>query len=105
MSQNNFPDSFKKTMLEITGIFCFNLFSNFALYRVMVRQSYGTLNEAIVQYGWNIYFFAYGFIIIAMGSLLTRTGKYAAVLAHKAINYSNDDSIIDHVKFIARLRN
>lgn len=85
----------------IAVIFCNNIFATFAIYRVFVRHDYNKFYQAIIQYGWNMYFLVYGMGIVTLGSLLTRTGKYTAVLCHKAINYIEDDEdpIIDYVSF------
>lgn len=74
-------------------------FSIFAIYRVFVRYDMSQYENAIIQYTWNTYFMIYGFAIITLGSLATRTGKYTAVLVHKAVNYivDDDDPIIDYV--------
>lgn len=77
--------------------FMLNIFSTFAIYRILVRQNYSFVTEAVIQSSWNIYFFFYFFLTITLCSMVTRNGKFSAVLCHKAINYSNDDSIIDHV--------
>lgn len=36
-----------------------------------------------------------------MASLTTRSGKYSAVLVHKSINYSTDESVIENVSLNA----
>lgn len=86
-------------MVTFASAFLFNIFSIFSLYRIFVRQNYTHFIEAIVQSSWNLYFYFYCFAIITLSSMLTRSGKFSAVLCHKAINYSNDDSIIDHVRY------
>lgn len=85
-------------MLSVASVFLFNIFSIFAIYRIFVRQNYTYILETIIQTSWNIYFYLYCFGTIVLSSLVTRSGKFSAVLCHKAINYSNDDSIIDHVR-------
>lgn len=86
-------------MNVIAGLFIINITSTFALYRIFVQNDYSIFNNAMIQYVWNIYFLLYGFTIISLSSLMTRTGKYTAVLVHKAINYidDDDDPIIDYV--------
>lgn len=86
-------------MVTFASAFLFNIFSIFSLYRIFVRQNFSHIIEAIVQSAWNLYFYFYCFAIITLSSMLTRSGKFSAVLCHKAINYSNDDSIIDHVRY------
>lgn len=87
-------------MIVVAGIFGTNLFSTFAIYRVFVRKDFKNFYNACVQYAWNIYFLGYGVGILALTSLMTRTGKYTAVLVHKAINFidDDDDPIIDYVR-------
>lgn len=85
-------------MVTFASSFLFNIFSIFSLYRIFVRMNDSHIIEAIVQSVWNVYSFFYCFAIITLSSMLTRSGKFSAVLCHKAINYSNDDSIIDHVR-------
>lgn len=89
----------QQIMMCFASAFLFNIFSTFSLYRILVRQSYDFIIEAMAQSAWNLYFYMYCFMTIALSSMLTRTGKYSAVLCHKAINYSNDDSIVDHVSY------
>lgn len=86
-------------MMCFAAAFLFNIFSTFSLYRIVVRQDYSNINESIIQSSWNLYFYLYCFVTISFASWLTRNGKYSAVLCHKAINYSNNDSIIDHVRY------
>lgn len=83
----------------IAGMFAVNIFGTFAIYRVFVRNDFNTFYRAVVQYSWNIYFLCFGFGVISLASLLTRTGKLTAVLVHKAINYIEDenDQSIDYV--------
>lgn len=89
-------------MTIVGGMFCVNIFSTFAIYRVFVQNDFQNFYKASFQYGWNIYFLIYGFVIMAMASLMTRTGKFTAVLVHKAINFidNDDDPIIDIVRLI-----
>lgn len=89
----------------VAGTFCNNIFSTFAIYRVFVQNDYQNFYKASIQYAWNIYFLFYGFAIIALSSLMTRTGKYTAVMVHKAINFidNDDDPIIDTVRLIKLL--
>lgn len=75
----------------VGGVFAINIFSTFAMYRVFVQNDYQNFYKASIQYFWNIYFLIYGFFIIALSSLMTRTGKKTAVLVHKAINYIDND--------------
>lgn len=84
-------------MMTYASAFMLNIFSTFAIYRIFVRENYNFITEAVVQSSWNLYFYVYCFITITLCSLVTRTGKFSAILCHKAINYSHDDSIIDHV--------
>lgn len=89
-------------MLNIVGsLFCNNLFSTFAIYRVFVREDFQHLYTSSVHFAWNVYFMSFAFVIIALSSLMTRTGKFTAVLVHKAINYVEveDDPIIDYVRY------
>lgn len=87
-------------MNVVAGMFCTNIFSTFAIYRVFVRKDFKDFYNASIQYAWNIYFVAYGVSILALSSLMTRTGKYTAVLVHKAINFidDDDDPIVDYVR-------
>lgn len=85
-------------MMCFASCFSFNIFSLFGLYRILVRDDPSSILETTIQCSWNFYYFALCLIIITLCSLLTRGGKYSAVLCHKAINYSNDDSIIEHVR-------
>lgn len=87
-------------MNVVAGMFCSNIFSTFAIYRVFVRKDFKDFYNASIQYAWNIYFMTYGVGILALASLMTRTGKYTAVLVHKAINFidDDDDPIIDYVR-------
>lgn len=84
-------------MMCFASAFLYNIFSIFGVYKIFVRQDYSIINESIIQSSWNGYFYIYCFLTIILSSTMTRSGKYSAVLCHKAINYSNDDSIIDHV--------
>lgn len=88
-------------MNTVAVIFCSNIFTTFAIYRVFVRNDYNNFYRAVVQYGWNLYFMFFGLGIVSLGSLLTRAGKHTAVLCHKAINYIEDDEdvVIDYVSF------
>ena len=87
-------------MSAFLAIFLTNIFSTFAIYRVTVRKDYSSFYQATFQYIWNVYFFLFAITIITITSLLTKTGKYTAVLVHKAINYSSNDSVIDYVGII-----
>jgi hypothetical protein len=88
-------------MNVVAAMFMTNIFSIFAIYRVFVRYDYGQYERAVIQYVWNCYFLLYGLAIITLASLLTRTGKYTAVLVHKAVNYifDDDDPVIDCVSW------
>lgn len=97
---NCFNHCFAFTLMNvIAGMFMTDIFSIFAIYRVFVRFDYSQWELAVIQYSWNLYFLAYGFIVVLLGSLVTRTGKYTAVLVHKAVNYvvDDDDPVIDVV--------
>lgn len=85
----------------VGSMFCINIFSTFAIYRVFVQSDYVNFYKSCIQYAWNIYFAAYGLSLITLCSLITRAGKYTAVLVHKAINYidDDDDPVIDAVSF------
>lgn len=75
-------------------------FSTFAIYRVFVQNDVLSFSKASVQYAWNIYFLLYALGIIFLSSLMTRTGKFTAILVHKAINFlDEDDPIVDRVSF------
>lgn len=65
-----------------------------------MKNDLGQYQQALIQYCWNCYFLIYGFIIVSIASLVTRTGKYTAVLVHKAVNYidDDDDPTIDYVR-------
>lgn len=67
-----------------------------------MKNDYGQYERALIQYCWNVYFLIYGMVIVSLASLVTRTGKYAAVLVHKAVNYieDDDDPVIDSVRTI-----
>ena len=88
-----------QTMNIIAGLFVINITSTFAMYRVFVQNNYENFNSAVIQYAWNIYILLGGFSVISLSSLMTRTGKFTAVLVHKAINFidDDDDPIIDYV--------
>jgi hypothetical protein len=91
---------FSLQMMNLVAvIFCTNIFATFSIYRVFVRDDHKNFYRGVVQYSWNVYFMLYGLGIVSLSSLLTRTGKYTAVLCHKAINYIEDDEdpIIDYV--------
>lgn len=91
---------FALQMMNIVGgMFNINIFSTFAMYRVFVKHDFNNFYEASIQYAWNVYFLLYGCSIIVLSSLVTRTGKFTAVLVHKAINYidNDDDPIVDTV--------
>lgn len=83
----------------VAGMFCTNIFSTFSIYRVFVRNDFKDFYNASVQYAWNIYFLAFGCCVLTLASLMTRTGKFTAVLVHKAINFidDDDDPIVDYV--------
>lgn len=85
----------------VGSMFCINIFSTFAIYRVFVRKDYVNFYKACIQFSWNAYYAAYGLSLITLCSLITRAGKYTAVLVHKAINYIEDDEdpVIDAVSF------
>lgn len=85
----------------IGSMFCINIFSTFAIYRVFVRKDYVNFYKACIQFAWNTHYAAYGLSLITLCSLITRAGKYTAVLVHKAINYieDDDDPVIDAVSF------
>lgn len=94
---------FSLQMMNITaGFFIMNITSTFAIYRVFVKDDVQNFNNAVIQYAWNIYLMFFVIYLIALSSLMTRTGKYTAVLIHKAINFidDDDDPIIDYVSFI-----
>jgi len=96
----SFNYCFSFTLMHVVaGMFLTDIFSIFAIYRVFVRYDYSQWEAAVIQYIWNLYFLVYGFIIVMLGSLVTRTGKYTAVMVHKAVNYifDDDDPIIDVV--------
>lgn len=96
----SFNYCFSFTLMHvIASMFLTDIFSIFAIYRVFVRFDYSQWEAAVIQYVWNLYFLIYGFVIVMLGSLVTRTGKYTAVLVHKAVNYivDDDDPIIDVV--------
>ena len=88
-----------QTMNIIAALFVINITSTFAIYRVFVQNNYENFNSAVIQYAWNIYILLGGFSVISLSSLMTRTGKFTAVLVHKAINFidDDDDPIIDYV--------
>jgi hypothetical protein len=88
-------------MNVVAGLFVTNIFSTFAIYRVFVRDDTKQLYNASVQYAWNIYFVSYGVWIITLASLMTRTGKFSAVLVHKAMNFisDDDDPVVDYVRY------
>ena len=83
----------------IAALFVINITSTFAIYRVFVENNYENFHSAVIQYIWNTYFLVFGSSIISLSSLMTRTGKFTAVLVHKAINFveDEDDPIIDYV--------
>ena len=83
----------------IAGAFAMDLTSLFAIYRVFVKNDVANFNFAVIQFIWSVFFMISGFSVIAISSLMTRTGKYTAVLVHKAINFieNEDDPIIENV--------
>lgn len=89
---------FLQIMMCFASCFLFNVFSLFGLYRIIVRDDTSSIIETTIQLSANSYYFSLCLIVMTFCSLLTRSGKYSAVLCHKAINYSNDDSIIEHVR-------
>ncbi|XP_070504866.1 putative gustatory receptor 28b [Chironomus tepperi] len=101
----SFNYCFSFTLMHVVAsTFLTDIFSIFAIYRVFVRYDYSQWEAAVIQYVWNLYFLIYGFIIVMLGSLVTRTGKYTAVLVHKAVNYiyDDDDPIIDVLKMFSQ---
>lgn len=84
-------------MMCLASYFVFNIFNLFGIYRIFVRENLSTLFESSIQSAWNFYFLSLCFLVITLCSLLTRSGKFSAVLCHKAINYSDDDSIVGNV--------
>lgn len=99
-STRKFNRCFAFQMISSIGaMFCINIFSTFAIYRVFVRSDYVNFYKASTQYAWNIHFFFYGIAMITVSSLVTRAGKNTAVLVHKAINFIDDDEdpVIDAV--------
>lgn len=86
-------------MNVMAGLFLINITSTFAIYRVFVQDDFDNYSRALVQYAWSVYFAFYGVAFLSLSSLMTRTGKYTAVLIHKAINFIEDDEdpIIDYV--------
>lgn len=84
--------------------FLFNIFNIFTIYKIFVRENYEHITEAIIQSSWNGYFSFYCFITIVVSSAVTRSGKFSAVLCHRAINYSDDDSIINCVCIFCRYK-
>lgn len=107
-STNMINHCFAFQMMNIVGaMFSVNIFSSFAMYRVFVQNDFHNAYNASIQYAWNVYFLLYGFFIVALASLMTRTGKFTAVLVHKAINYidNDDDPIVDTVsELIKKMR-
>lgn len=84
-------------MLSFATAFLFNIFNLFGLYRIFVRNDFSTLLESTLQTATNVYFVIYCLVIITLSSFLTQSGKGTSILCHKAINYSDDDSIVYHV--------
>lgn len=91
-------------MMCFGSFFLINIFSIFTLYTIYVRQNYEHVIEAIIQLSWNVYSLLCCFVTVFVSSLVTRTGKVSAVLCHRAINYSDDNSIIDHVRIVYLLK-
>ena len=81
----------------LIGVFLFNIFSTFSIYRVAIRQDESQYYNALIQYTWNVFNLIFIIKIISTASLTTRSGKYSAVLVHKAINYSTNESVIQNV--------
>lgn len=97
---NSFNFCFAFTLMNVVAsMFLTDIFSIFAMYRVFVRFDYSQWELAVIQFVWNFYFLMFGFVVVTLGSLVTRTGKYTAVLVHKAVNYivDDDDPVIDIV--------
>lgn len=84
-------------MICLATAFMFNIMSSFTVYWVYSRKEFRYMAEAGSQLIWNIYFYFFCFVIISLSSWLSQSGKSSAVLCHKAINYSFNDSIINHV--------
>jgi hypothetical protein len=100
-STRKFNRCFAFQMISSIGtMFCINIFSTFAIYRVFVRNDYMNFYKACTQYAWNLYFMCYGLALITISSLVTRAGKNTAALVHKAINFidDDDDPVIDAVR-------
>jgi hypothetical protein len=85
-------------MMSIASAFLFNIFNLFGLYRIFVRENLSAYIESIIQTACNVYFMSLCLIVISFSSFVTQSGKYTAILCHKAINYSDDESIIAHVR-------
>ncbi|CRK86897.1 CLUMA_CG000719, isoform A [Clunio marinus] len=81
-----------------------SIFSIFSLYRVIVRNELQYFNLALMNNLCCGYFFLLLVVTIALCSLLTKTGKYAAILVHNAIAYIDDydDPIIDYLKMFSQ---
>lgn len=77
--------------------FLYNIFSLFGLYRIFVREDLSAYIESITQAACNSYFMTLCLVVITFCSFLTQSGKSTGVLCHKAINYSDDVSVIAHV--------
>lgn len=100
---NSFNFCFAFTLMNVVAaMFLTDIFSIFAIYRVFVRYDYTQWELAVIQFIWNVYYMIYGFVVVMLGSLVTRTGKYTAVLVHKAVNYvdDDDDPVIDVVSWL-----
>lgn len=91
-------------MNVVAGLFLTNIFSTFAIYRVFVRGDFKQFYNASIQFTWNAYFIAYGISILTLASIVTRTGKFSAVLVHKAINFisDDDDPVVDYVRYLSQ---
>lgn len=89
-------------MMSFGSCFLFNIFNIFTVYKISVRQDHvlDHIIDVTIQTMWNVYFSFYCFMTIVVSSAVTSSGKFTAVLCHRAINYSEDDTIIDRVSYV-----
>ncbi|CRK86898.1 CLUMA_CG000720, isoform A [Clunio marinus] len=80
-----------KFILHPTYLIVLWQLSLFSLYRVFFGNDHKNFYNAIIQSSWTFTVALYLLGFISISSLMTRTGKYSAVLTHKAINFIEDD--------------
>ncbi|XP_055694891.1 putative gustatory receptor 28b [Lutzomyia longipalpis] len=85
-----------------TGLcFVYNVFIIFSAFRVWTNFNEEFFGLVIGNFHWS--FITYGFVLgeIYVAHNVTKLGKYTAILAHKAINRTKDESSIDKLRQMA----